>query len=56
MTKKKKLKKISQLKSGDIVKNKGSAYGYVITANYGNYAIGVRTIHISNPNEWEIVE
>lgn len=41
---------------GDIISHKSSLEGYIVTANYGSYAIAVRTQHISNPSEWNIVQ
>ena len=46
------IKSIKDLKRGDIVRNLSSRNTYVIDAIFGNYAIGVRIIHISNPDEW----
>lgn len=47
---------MSKLEQGDIVRGKLSGNSYVITANYGDYVIGVRTIHISHPEEWDVVK
>ena len=47
---------ISDLKPGMIIRHKGSSEGYIVTANYGNYAFAVRTMHVSNPSEWLIVK
>lgn len=47
--------KIANLKRGDIVQNKASGHSYVITSVYTVYAIAVTTIHISNPDEWLLV-
>ena len=48
--------KMSDFKPGDIVRHKQSAEGVLVTANYGNFAIAVRTTHISNPSEWEMIQ
>ena len=49
------VKKISELKPGKVVRHIDFGEGYVVTANYGSYAIGVRTAHITNPDEWLLV-
>jgi hypothetical protein len=46
---------INKLRPGDIVRHKSGSEGYIVTDNYGYFAIAVRTIHISNPNEWVLV-
>lgn len=48
-------KELRDLEVGDIVRNKSGSEGYVITGSYGNRAIGVRTIDITNPSEWDRV-
>lgn len=52
----KKVQNIKELERGDIIRHNGSGNSYVITSVYGEYAIAVDTIHVSNPNEWSIVE
>ena len=44
------------LRIGDIVRNKASGEGYIITANYGNRITAVRTVDIINPDEWLLVK
>lgn len=56
MKTKQQLKKISDLESGDIVVGKSSGLSYVVTDNYGDYVIAVRTQHITNPLEWEVIK
>jgi len=46
------IESISELERGDIVRHKSGGNSYVIDDNYGDYAIGVDTVHISNPCEW----
>lgn len=43
------------LKPGDIIQHRSTGESYVVTANYGDYAIAVRTVHVSNPDEWLVV-
>ena len=45
-----------QLQPGDIVKHKMSHDTFVVTANYGNYAIAVKSVDISNPREWDLID
>lgn len=47
--------KISNLKRGDIVIHRRSENNYVVTANYGSYAIAIDSIHISNEDEWVVL-
>ena len=44
------------LQPGTIVRHRMSGDAFVVTANYREYAIAVRTQHISNPEEWTIEE
>lgn len=46
---------VSEFREGTIIRSKLTGMAYVVTANYGGYAIAVRTQHVSNPDEWEIV-
>lgn len=43
------------LRPGDIIQHLATGESYVVTANYGDYAIAVRTVHVSNPDEWLVV-
>ena len=47
---------IDELKEGTIIRNLGSGHAYIITQNWGDHATAVRTVDVSNPSEWEIVE
>ncbi len=38
--------------TGDVVIGKLSGLAYVVTANYGNRATAVRSVDITNPDEW----
>lgn len=53
---KRQLMSIAELKTGDVVQGKSSGLSYVVTDNYGDHAIAVRTMHVSNPSEWLLVE
>jgi hypothetical protein len=46
---------INSLKNGDVVYNTGSGQVYTVTSSYKNRATAVRSIDITNPNEWELV-
>ena len=42
-----------KLQVGDIVRGKLTGMVFVVTANYGNRVTAVRTVDITNPDEWE---
>ena len=44
--------KISNLKTGDLVRHKSGGVTYVVTANYGNRVTAVATADVSNEIEW----
>lgn len=44
------------LREGDIVQAKASGMGYIIVGKYKDRAIAVRTVEITNPDEWELIE
>lgn len=46
---------IHDFKRGLMVKHKLHDDVYIIHANYGDRATAVRTVDITNPNEWEII-
>ena len=48
--------KISELKIGDIIRHKGGGNPLVICDHLGSEAIAVRTTHVSNPIEWEVLK
>ena len=41
------------LGEGDIIQS-ASGQGYVVTANYGDWKIAVRTVTVTNPKEWKL--
>jgi hypothetical protein len=49
-------KDFSNLKSGTLVRNVNSLHVYVVTGNYLNRVTAARTIDITNPTEWEIID
>lgn len=44
------------LREGDIVRGKSSGMAFIITGNYGERLTAVRSVDITNPDEWEKVE
>ena len=50
------IKSLDELECGDIVRGKLSGESYVVTSNYSQYVIGVRSVQISQPNEWVKIE
>lgn len=52
-----KLNSIDELQQGDIVRHRAfKELVYMIHANYGGRATGVRIADITNPHEWEILK
>ncbi len=49
-------KSIKDFQPGTIIRHEHGSSGLLVTANYGDYAIAVRTQHIANPEEWLIIE
>ena len=47
---------VQNLREGNIIQHRLTGQTYVVTANYGKYAIAVRTMHVSNPAEWKLVK
>lgn len=43
------------LGQGDVIRHKSGGDSLIVHANYGRFVIAVRTQHVSNPNEWEVV-
>ena len=46
---------LKALQMGDVVRLKGSAVGYIVTANYGDHVTATRTVDITNSQEWDLV-
>ena len=46
---------IAELKVGDIIRHVGGSEAYVVTAHYGARVTAVRTVDVTNPNEWVLV-
>lgn len=44
------------LQRGDLVRHKGSGDSLVVTGNYGDRVTAVRTVDMTNPNEWDQVD
>lgn len=43
------------LDAGSIIRHKHASESMVVTANYGTHVVAVRTAHVTNPTEWELV-
>lgn len=50
-----KVKKISDLKRGEIILHRGSAVAYVVTGCYGDRVTAVRTVDVTHTSEWEVL-
>ena len=47
---------LSLLKEGDRVRNRATGNCYIVTEKHGPYpAVGIRSVTITNPSEWELV-
>ena len=46
---------LSKLSVGDIVQG-SSGHIYVVTGNYGGHVTAVKTVDITNPGEWTLVQ
>jgi len=44
-----------KLGQGDVIRHKHGGEALVVHSNHGRFVIAVRTQHVSNPSEWEIV-
>ena len=47
---------VQDLQPGDIVQSRASGIAYIVTDNHGDFAIAVRTAHVTNPGEWKLVK
>lgn len=45
---------LRELRVGDTVRGRLSGAPYVVTGNYGDHVTAVRTVDITQPNEWEV--
>jgi hypothetical protein len=46
---------IMQLKTGDIIRSRLSGEAYVVTGQYGGRATAVKTVDVTNPDEWLVM-
>lgn len=44
-----------ELQTGDVVRHKSSNTNYVIMEDFGDRKTAVRTVDLTNPDEWELV-
>lgn len=48
-------KEMTELKPGDIIQNKKDPkWSFLVSQNFGEYLVAVRTIKIDDPTEWEL--
>lgn len=50
------LKRIEDLRSGDIVRGKATGNVFHVIAIYGDRATAVQVQDLTNPDEWEVLE
>ena len=46
---------MKSLKTGDIIRGRLSSDSYVVTVNYGDHVTAVRTVDVTNSDEWDLV-
>jgi hypothetical protein len=44
------------LREGDIVVGASSGLAYIITGNYGDHCTAVRSVDITHPDEWSLIQ
>lgn len=44
------------LREGDIVQGQASGQAYIVTGNYGDRVTAVRTVDITQPDEWLLIQ
>ena len=44
-----------QLARGDIIRHKLNGESHIVTGNYGNRITAVRTVDMTNPDEWDLI-
>jgi hypothetical protein len=42
------------LRRGDVIRGCGSGTAFVVDAHYGDFVIAMKSMHVSNPSEWEL--
>jgi hypothetical protein len=46
----------SLLKPGDLVRGGDFNVAYMVTANYGDHITAVRTVEITRPDDWDLIQ
>jgi hypothetical protein len=47
---------IGMLQPGNIIRHVHGSEAYIVQINYGDHAIAVRVVTVSNPREWLVIE
>ena len=42
------------LRRGDVIRGLCSGTAFVVDAHYGDFVIAMKSMHVSNPSEWEL--
>ena len=42
------------LRRGDVIRGCCSGTAFVVDAHYGDFVIAMKSMHVSNPSEWEL--
>lgn len=47
---------VEDLKPGDLIRHRriGDGHTFIVTANYGNRATAVRSVNVTQANEWQV--
>jgi len=46
---------IKDVMTGDVLRNVGTGHAYVVIANVDGQLVAVRTVTVTNPDEWDII-
>lgn len=49
-------KQFKVLKRGDIVRHFEESVSYIVMANYGDRITAARTVDMTNPREWQVID
>lgn len=47
---------MADFQPGCVIRHRSGGDGYIVHANYGKYAVALRGFHITNPDEWLILQ
>jgi hypothetical protein len=50
-----KIDEFVKLDRGDLVRHKLESKAYIVDANYGSMVVGIHSVTITNPDEWDLI-